>query len=84
MAGHRAEFSGLWSTVISRLWWMKHDRCREVAVPCDWDGMSYCVDGCGRPATHERLSGMLDEAVVIEIVCCQHARTTEKQEARRG
>lgn len=46
---------------------------------CEWDGESYCMDGCGRPARHERLEGMAYDRPVVELVCCHHA-----EEARRG
>ena len=43
--------------------------------PIDWDGTVYCIEpGCGQPAIHERLVGMMGETPVVELVCCQHAR----------
>lgn len=37
-----------------------------------WDGESFCVEGCGRPATHERLIGMTGDDIVVELVCDRH------------
>ena len=34
-----------------------------------WDGESYCVNRCGRPATHRALSGMVDGVPLYELVC---------------
>lgn len=43
-------------------------------APCDCDGESYCVeDDCTGPASHERLTGMAGDAVVVDLVCCRHA-----------
>lgn len=42
---------------------------------CDWDLESYCCEnGCGEPATHERLNGLAGGVPVYELVCCQHAQ----------
>lgn len=40
--------------------------------PCDWDRESHCV-GCGRPASHRRLLGMVDDVTTVELVCCMCA-----------
>jgi hypothetical protein len=38
-----------------------------------WDGSSYCIeDGCTQPATHERLTGMAGDVLVVELVCAEH------------
>lgn len=36
---------------------------------------AYCSDGCGRPATTERLEGMIGDSEVVELVCphCREA-----------
>lgn len=45
-----------------------------IATPCDWDGESYCVHhGCTSPATHPRLTGMVEDRPTYELVCCHHA-----------
>ena len=45
-----------------------------MSAPCDWDHESYCVEpGCRRPAAHRRLSGMVGDTPVVELVCCGHA-----------
>jgi hypothetical protein len=41
--------------------------------PCDWDQESHCIERDGRPATHQRLTGMVDDIPVYELVCCVHA-----------
>lgn len=60
-----------------REWYQAHGRLAfgvssSVAAqePCDWDGEAFCVERCGRPATHQRLTGMVDELPVYELVCC--------------
>lgn len=54
----------------------------EPPHPCDWDGVSYCAHGpsdgppvCHNPAAHRRLTGMVDDLPLYEIVCCIHATT---------
>jgi hypothetical protein len=43
----------------------------EIA-PVDWDGESYCANGCGNPATHQRLLGVsVDHHGIYDLVCCQ-------------
>lgn len=45
-----------------------------MSAPCDWDQESYCTeDGCLAPATHERPEGMAGDALVVALVCCEHA-----------
>ena len=39
-----------------------------------WDFESFCVEGCGRPATHDRLVTFVDEDEVVELICCDHAK----------
>lgn len=41
--------------------------------PVDWDQESYCIEGCGNPATHRRLVGMVDDVPLYEMICCEHA-----------
>ena len=38
--------------------------------PCDWDGQSYCSNGCGNHASHTNVVGMMDATAVVELVCC--------------
>lgn len=41
-------------------------------TPRDWDGLSYCVNRDGNPATHRRLAGFDAAGVaIVEMVCCQ-------------
>ena len=47
-------------------------------TPCDWDGVRYCADGCGQPATHRRLDGMVGDTPLYEIVCCTHAQEAQQ------
>lgn len=35
----------------------------------DWDGISYCSNNDGRPATIRNLIGMYHDIPVIELVC---------------
>lgn len=35
----------------------------------EWDGQSFCVNRCGRPATHRVLTGMVDGSPLYELVC---------------
>lgn len=55
----------LWA--LANRWW-------KPVIPVDWDGQSWCVEGCGSPATHRRWVGMEDEEPISEMVCCAHAR----------
>lgn len=66
----------------------------QRSEPCDWDGEAYCID-CKpsriRPATHERLGGMLFDQPTTDMVCCYHAKDrglsrlrSYSKEARRG
>lgn len=36
------------------------------------DDVPYCADSCGRPATYERLDGMIGDCEVVELVCHEH------------
>lgn len=47
----------------------------DLITIIDWDGISYCIEGCGRPAVVERLYGATDHAIIVELVCVEHART---------
>lgn len=38
--------------------------------PSDWDGVSYCTNLCGTPATHRKLLTFSGETPVVELVCC--------------
>lgn len=41
-------------------------------APGDWDGLSWCVNFDGRPATHRKLAGFDAAGVaIVEMVCCQ-------------
>ena len=41
-------------------------------TPRDWDGLSYCTNRDGNPATHRRLAGFDAAGVaIVEMVCCQ-------------
>ena len=41
-------------------------------TPADWDGLSYCCNRDGRPATHRRLAGFDAAGVaIVEMVCCK-------------
>lgn len=42
----------------------------EDWAPEDWDGQTYCITGCGSPATHPHLIGMAGEAPTTEMLCC--------------
>jgi len=36
--------------------------------------VAYCIEGCGRPATHERPLGMTSVGTeIVELVCLDHA-----------
>lgn len=43
------------------------------------DDTPYCADGCGRPATTERLDGMVGDTECVELVCesCRDAPAVE-------
>lgn len=43
----------------------------------EWDGESYCVHRCGRPAVVARPLGMVDAMPVVELVCIDHAHDEE-------
>lgn len=49
--------------------------------PCDWGGEQWCADGCGRPAMHHRLTGMVGDTPLYEIVCCIHAQEPDLEPA---
>ena len=52
----------------------RHLWVSDMSVPADWDGESYCTtEGCRNPASHEVLSAMADDRLVVELVCCHHA-----------
>ena len=38
----------------------------------EWDGESYCVRFCGRPAVVALPLGMVDGTPVVELVCIEH------------
>jgi hypothetical protein len=44
----------------------------------DWDGESYCTHpDCGNQACHTRLTGMVGDIPLYELVCCEHAQESE-------
>lgn len=65
-----------------RYGYLQREGLVTVISPCDWDGESYCVEGCGEPATHRRIYGWSDDAPVMELVCCIHAIVEEKTMAK--
>lgn len=56
---------------------------RHPSEPCDWDGESYCTNRCGRPAAHRRLSAMVGEHPVYEMVCCACASHRSQQKGKQ-